>query len=291
MMCWASDNEEHRGFLELPTGHPMTDLDIAHRVGKPIKEVRAAIEAMRRLGTFSEDARGCIFSRRMARDTHISEVRRQAAEKRARTISRAADGSFSSPLTSPGENPKPPRSEVAPQWLTKPNSPLESSKDINFGGAKPPAKPEQNPTVTASASVSVPVSVLTHTQSSARAPVAADLNGHTSQRFDEFWQKWPRKTGKDAAASAWISYVSINVEGKVFACLERFLASGDMERGAIPNAGPSAGKPGWLADCHRDQWESDWPRVVQQERKRPMTALEKAQEMMRNGTGPAAKSR
>lgn len=94
MMCWASDNEEHRGFLELPTGEPMTELDIAHRVGKPIKEVRPALDAMRRLGTFSEDARGCIFSRRMARDTHISEVRRQAASKRASIIERAKDGTF-----------------------------------------------------------------------------------------------------------------------------------------------------------------------------------------------------
>lgn len=121
MMCWMSENEIHRGFAELPTGEPMTELDIAHRVGKPIKEVRAGLDALRRMGTFSEDTRGCIFSRRMARDTHISEVRRQAALKRAKAVERAKDGSF------------------AP--------------------AKPPAKPEQNPTVTVSAPVSSSVSV------------------------------------------------------------------------------------------------------------------------------------
>ncbi len=115
MMCWASENEMHRGFLELPTGAPMTELDIAHRAGKPIKEVRAALEAMRRLGTFSEDARRCIFSRRMARDTHISEVRRQAALKRASVIDRAKDGKFApaNDRAKPEQNPSVPASASA----------------------------------------------------------------------------------------------------------------------------------------------------------------------------------
>ena len=114
MMCWASDNEEHRGFLELPTGEPMTELDIAHRVGRPIKEVRPALDAMRRLGTFSEDSRGCIFSRRMARDTHISEVRKQAASKRASVIERAKDGTFAPANRRANEQQKPTVPVVSP---------------------------------------------------------------------------------------------------------------------------------------------------------------------------------
>jgi len=92
-----------------------------------------------------------------------------------------------------------------------------------------------------------------------KTPRAADLTQPVSTRFDEFWERWPRKTGRDAAASAWCSYVTKENEQKVFACLERFLRSGDVARGAIPNAGPAPGKAGWLADCFRDQWECNWP--------------------------------
>lgn len=96
------------------------------------------------------------------------------------------------------------------------------------------------------------------------APSAADMNGQTSNRFDEFWLKWPRKASKDAAAMAWTSYVTVENEDKVFACLDRFLESGDVARGAVPFAGPSRDKPGWLADCARDDWECDWPRAREQ---------------------------
>ena len=91
------------------------------------------------------------------------------------------------------------------------------------------------------------------------APTAADLNGQTSQRFEEFWLKWPRQCGRDSALHAWVSVVTRANEAAVFSCLERFLASGDAARGAIPNAGPSTAKPGWLLDCARDNWQCSWP--------------------------------
>lgn len=122
MLCWMSDNEAHRGFLELPTGAPMEVRDVAARVGKSPKEVERSIAEMERIGTFSRDGRGCIYCRRMARDTHISDVRRQAAKSRMDSAKRAADGTFAG----------------------------------DFAGAKQASKSEQNPTVTAS--VSVPVS-------------------------------------------------------------------------------------------------------------------------------------
>ncbi len=122
MLCWMSDNEIHRGFLELPNGIPMVDQDIARRAGISVKETRRLMSCMERIGTFSRDERGCVLSRRMARDTHISVVRRNAAIKRATAVERAKTGEF------------------AP--------------------AKSPAKPEQTPTVPESESVPVPVSVV-----------------------------------------------------------------------------------------------------------------------------------
>jgi hypothetical protein len=121
MLCWAHDNEPHRGFLELPTGEPMSKWDIASRAGKTIRETEKCLEEMKRVGTYSLDGRGCIYCRRMARETHISEVRRVAAKVRSDASIRAADGSFAG----------------------------------SFAPAKQPANEEQNPTVTASVSVSV----------------------------------------------------------------------------------------------------------------------------------------
>ncbi len=83
-------------------------------------------------------------------------------------------------------------------------------------------------------------------------------------RFEEFWQKYPRKVGRDAAATVWISVVTAENEQRVLACLDRYLQSGDVARGAVPNAGPSQDKSGWLLSCSRDNWECDWPAAREQ---------------------------
>lgn len=121
MLCWMHNNELHRGFLELPTGSPMTDEDIAAKVGKPIVRVRTALQELDHYGVFSRDSRGCIYSRRMAREFHISEVRRAAARSRLESSKRAANGTFAG----------------------------------DFAPAKQPPKGEQNPTVSDSVSDSV----------------------------------------------------------------------------------------------------------------------------------------
>lgn len=74
-----------------------------------------------------------------------------------------------------------------------------------------------------------------------------------SQRFEEFWERYPVKEGRDLVAGLWISLVTIYNEGKVFACLDRYLASDRAQR-SPKNAN------NWLHDCARDKWESDWPK-------------------------------
>jgi hypothetical protein len=133
MMCWMSDNEMHRGFLELPNGTPMLSGDIAAKVGRPNTSVQRCLDEMERLGIFSKDERGCVYSRRMARDTHISSVRREAAKARHDTEKRAASGQFCSDFA-------PAKQDFAPP--------------------KPHAKGMQKPTVTASVPVSASVPVL-----------------------------------------------------------------------------------------------------------------------------------
>ena len=121
MLCWMHDNEAHRGFAELPSGFPLLSGDIAAKVGKSEAAVNKLLGEMERVGIYSRDDRGCVYSRRMARDTHISIVRSAAAKSRLDKSKRAADGSFAG----------------------------------DFDPANGPAKSKQNPTVTASASVSV----------------------------------------------------------------------------------------------------------------------------------------
>ncbi len=227
MLCWMHGNESHRGFLELPTGEPMVEQDIASKVGKPAREVRAALEEMARVGLYSQDDRGCIYSRRMAREYHISEVRRAAANRRMEASKRAADGKFAGDFapanqlaneiddtktvrTKIGTSTKPPRegeySDVANGTSTIPNhaSDLVSTLAQNFAGcfapANTPPKGKQNPTVTVSDSDSV-----------STTPVAPTETAFGSDAFSEFrtlYEQLPKPTNEQdwtEACQVWIS--------------------------------------------------------------------------------------
>jgi hypothetical protein len=124
-----------RGYLELPTGEPMTHEDIAARVGRPLREVSSALAEMERIGLFSRDARGCIYCRRMSKDTRISEARRHAAEVRMQAAQRDEEGRF---MEVPVPNPKQDAGDFAPakrpavsQQLTVPSYSLSSSSSYS----------------------------------------------------------------------------------------------------------------------------------------------------------------
>ncbi len=84
---------------------------------------------------------------------------------------------------------------------------------------------------------------------------AADLNGQTSQKFEDFWTRYPRKQHRDAACMEWLSVVTVESEPQVFGCLSRYLASDEVSRGAVQN--PEK----WLMEQHRDGWAGDWPKA------------------------------
>ncbi len=113
-----------------------------------------------------------------------------------------------------------------------------------------------------------------------RKPNVTDLNGITSQRFDEFWDRYPRQQHRDAACHQWLSVVTIEVEPVLFACLQRYLDSDEVFRGAVAN--PEK----WLLEQHRDRWQGNWPRHTNGSQKKTaiQSALEKAREEdKRNG--------
>ena len=90
---------------------------------------------------------------------------------------------------------------------------------------------------------------------------ASDLNGQTSQRFDEFWSKYPRTVGKDSACRDRLSVALVVDEPAIFACLENYLASGDVARGAVMNAGSTPRGVGWIMMCAKERWACRWPTV------------------------------
>ncbi len=167
----------------------MTDQDIARRVGSNVKEVRRLLACMERIGTFSKDERGCLLSRRMARDTHISVVRRQAAIKRINAVERAKTGEF------------------AP--------------------AKHPAKPEQTPTVPDSVSVSVTTKKeeppkppicspggerdtepqLELIPATGSPPTNGTLKQHQCEWFGQWWAIYWRKVSRKPAEKAFQRHV------------------------------------------------------------------------------------
>ncbi len=83
----------------------------------------------------------------------------------------------------------------------------------------------------------------------------------TSPRFQEFWKSYPRRFGKDSACRDWVSEVTAENEDAVFACLQRYLRSAEVSRGAVMTAGSTMRDTGWIVKCARDDWESDWPPV------------------------------
>lgn len=103
MIGWMHENEANRGYLELQTGEPMSTEDISARIGKAVREVKQVISIMERIGVFSRDDRGCIYCRRMSRETHISVVRREAAKARAEAASRSFAGRFA-PAKTPAKH-------------------------------------------------------------------------------------------------------------------------------------------------------------------------------------------
>ncbi len=127
-----------------------------------------------------------------------------------------------------------------------------------------------------------------HTEPSVRAamptlrkPTVTDLNGLTSQRFDEFWGRYPRQQHRDAACHQWLSVVTIEVEPAVFGCLQRYLDSDEVARGAVAN--PEK----WLLEQHRDGWAGNWPAARLSAPQRQQTAMEQALAMAKartNGT-------
>jgi hypothetical protein len=85
-------------------------------------------------------------------------------------------------------------------------------------------------------------------------PRAADLYGTPSPRFDELWNKWPRKSQRDRAVRDWISYVNNVNEAEAMACADRYLASDEVNRGVVMQLF------NWLEQQHRDAWKGDWPK-------------------------------
>lgn len=69
------------GRLVTPQGQPITEDVLARIVGSTTKQIQACLKEMEKAGTFSRDENGVIYSRRMVRDSHISEVRREAGRR------------------------------------------------------------------------------------------------------------------------------------------------------------------------------------------------------------------
>ena len=124
-------------------------------------------------------------------------------------------------------------------------------------------------------SVCLPVSsvVVLGKESAERKPTAADDPPKPSERFEEFWQRYPQKIGKDEACRAYVSVVTLANEAEMFAELERYEASDEWARGVYQRAA------NWLYRGSRCGW-SDMPApVVQRNGRRELRDL-KAEDLV-----------
>jgi uncharacterized protein YdaU (DUF1376 family) len=80
--------------------------------------------------------------------------------------------------------------------------------------------------------------------------------GIVRQSFAGFWTRWceltKRKQRESFACQAWISVVEFETEQAAMACLERYGASDEVQRGIVSN--PDR----WLYDQARDKFAGEW---------------------------------
>lgn len=69
-----------------------------------------------------------------------------------------------------------------------------------------------------------------HTPPTPSRVCVPDLNGQTSDRFEEFFQRYPHQIGKAAACQIWLSVVTSENVSEVFAGLERWKHSEQWAR-------------------------------------------------------------
>jgi len=149
-------------------------------------------------------------------------------------------------------------------WLESGESPDASGESPDASGESPDASGDIERELQRNR-----ITVEEHTHKPyVRAPLAADLNGQTSERFQEFWDRYPRRTGKDETCREFISVVTVDHEAAFFACLENYLASDEVTRGIV------MGSAKWIRENHRDGWAARWP--AKTEPKRQLSVTERA---------------
>lgn len=164
LLCIMHDSPR-RGVLLLPNGEPLQPDDIARLIGVHRKTSDRLIAELLRRGVASqEESNGAIFSRRMVRDEHISQVRRDS-------------GSL-------GGNPN-----LVNQTPSKPE-------------AKPEQTSKQNPTPSSSPSPSASTSE-GNKGTSSRPPEGSPTKYTLPEgAFESIWTRYPVKDGKADAAKA-----------------------------------------------------------------------------------------
>ena len=145
MLCrmhWAA----RRGYLEHPSGSPITPEQLGRMVGETVENTLGMLTEMEHSGLFSRDENGVIFNRRMARDSAISEVRRNAALKKNHK-DRGTGGKFApanapsglranAPAKSPSdgeqktESSSSSSSSSSPKGIKSENAPSETETDV-----------------------------------------------------------------------------------------------------------------------------------------------------------------
>ena len=247
MLGWMHQNEAHRGFLELPNGEPMTEKQISLRIGRSLKEVRPLLAELKSFGVFSVTPSGALYCRRMARETHISEVRRAAAKSRADKSARAVDGSFVRDVAGLG--------------------------DGEFAPAKAPASGEENTVLSSSSSSSSSVSVKATpcaSNSDARltglsgddqlfgtpekpVPVAKRASQMSAEQegwFTAWWAEYWRHVAKKAAREAFRKQVRTAVR------FEQVMAATRAQRAEMLSR-EAAKRPHGATWLHGERWADE----------------------------------
>ena len=167
LICVMHDCEPY-GVLAV-NGKAMSCAQVARLVGEQERVVARLLAELEDAGVCSRDEQGRLFSRRMIKDEGVRETRAAGGN------AGAEHGYKGGMHGKKGGRPRKPKGGFDVDKKTPLKTPLEVSE-------KPPPSSSSS--------------------SSLNTPIPPDTGGSTADAFEQFWQAYPKKVGKDAAQKA-----------------------------------------------------------------------------------------
>lgn len=195
MLCLMHESPR-RGYLQHANGKPVTAEQLARMTGCSTDEVSRLLQELENAGVFSCTEHGVIYSRRMIRDEHIRQVRREAGKK-----------GIESRLLKQNSS----KTDLLKQNSSKPSANLQQTGQQNARSSSSSSFSSSTSSNSSPLERSPPLLQQTPLDEQQSPDGDSSPNGDDARvdpdrdAFEEWWRHYPRKVGKQAAFRAYVN--------------------------------------------------------------------------------------